>query len=78
MADIVVSKNDNGDVLVIVDDIVCVPTGVQFQDKDGEWIAKLPGRIAAQENPRTEAPYGDLSEEDVVALGEAIDALPKK
>lgn len=75
MATFEVSKNDSGDIFVIVDDVVCVATAKADQDKGGAWKENLPARIAQSENPRTELPYGELSGESVTALNEAIDAL---
>lgn len=72
-----VSKNDNGDLLVVCNETVCVGVPVEVHTKtkdkedsyDKDWFENwLLARIAASECPRNEAVIGPVPEDDAKAL----------
>jgi hypothetical protein len=77
-----VSRNDAGDLIAVIDNVVCQTVPAITIKGDGKvkptdydiWFPDLVARLEATENPREEAPYGSF---DVVAFEKAVKAALK-
>lgn len=69
------SVNGNGDLIVVIDNVICQRVDKASQKaKFDDWFADLVVRLESTENPRTETPYGAF---DVAALKKAVKAALK-